>query len=247
MTSTFILCARAASELHDFLQQSRGGLPRHKRKNDDFSAVLFDDPTLLLVQGVQGVVPPFDVDVRASLGKKARGCLFGKDANSIHTLQRSQNSRPVPLRIQRTPRTLQLCHRSIPVDSHQKSVSKVAGRFQVCHMAQMQQVKTAVGDNQPLARIAERRPPLLQLVPGYDFFLKMHPDILAKPFPALQRHSKGGKEWGRPVPIVFVLGKGFNKTQHPTTNNPTSNADSSPGGKWRAIPSHLSLLTSHLP
>ena len=75
-------------------------------------------------------------------------------------------------------------------DAHQQRAALIARAFEVSHVPEMQQVETAVGDDQLPSACAHGRAPLRQLLPSDDFLAEIHGAILAEGFPVWQRLSK---------------------------------------------------------
>ena len=54
-------------------------------------------------------------------------------------------------------------------------------------MSEMEQIETTIGDDEFLAALSQRLPPLRQLVPGNNLVAKIHGEILADAVLAWQR------------------------------------------------------------
>ncbi len=76
------------------------------------------------------------------------------------------------------PATFQAAHGVIAVHANEQGIAALARVFEVGDMAQMEDVKTAVGDDEFFAAGADLPPPCRQLVPGDDFVAEIHGDSL---------------------------------------------------------------------
>ena len=98
------------------------------------------------------------------------------------TLCRAREHRgAVGLGIHRPPCPFQAAHGGVAIHTQQKGVAKITRVLQVRHVAEMQDVKAAVRDDQLSARRAKFLSPRRQIVPGDDFVAEMHLPILPTP------------------------------------------------------------------
>src|ERR1035441_10321503 len=114
---TSIFMSRPGLQTHDLLQQSRRGLARHKGNNDNPPARLLDGPALVLIEGVQSVIPALDVDIRWRGGQEPRRRCLSEDADPRHAFQRSQHCGAVLFRGHGSVLPLSLVDRRITIDA----------------------------------------------------------------------------------------------------------------------------------
>src|ERR1039457_6499750 len=213
---TSIFMSRPGLQAHDLLQHSRRGLPRHEWNNDNLPARLLNGPALVLVEGAQGVVPAFDVNVRFRGSQEPSGRCFGEDANPANAFQRGQHCGAVVFRGHRALRPLELADGRIAIDPDQEGVTFAPRSFQVGDVADVEQVEAAVGDDQASATGAQGRPPLRQFVPGNDLLAEIHAGILAEVFTTWQEGRQGGRRGGLMDSWINGLMEGVATSLFPT-------------------------------
>src|ERR1017187_548239 len=165
----------------NLFQQRRRGFARHERNDHNFPARRLHRAPLVLVQRVQGVIAAFDVNIRSCRRQEFCRRFFRENANPVHARQCGEYSGAVGFDIYRSARALQLPCGLVAVDADQQRIAEIARRFEVGYMTQMQDVETAVGDDQFPATGAHGRPPLRQFVPRNGFLTEVHAVILPVP------------------------------------------------------------------
>ena len=131
-----------------------------------------------MIQGFQRVIAAFDVDIRLSGGEKIGRGAFGKNADATDTFEGGEHGRAVGFRIHRARWAFEFAHARVAVDAQEEQVTEVARVFQVGHMAEMQNVEAAVGDDEFFAGVAHGLAPRGQLFPTDNFAMKIHGVIL---------------------------------------------------------------------
>jgi hypothetical protein len=179
------------SEAGDFFQQGSGGFAGNEGHEDDFATGGFHGAALVLVQRVQGVIAAFDVNIRLRGGEKFRGGGVGEDADAVHALQRGEDGGAIGFGIHRPAGALQAAHGGIAIHADEQGIAALTRVFEVGDVAQMEDVKTAVGDDEFFAAGADLPPPCRQLVPGDDFVAEIHGASL----PVRPRFANMKKRW----------------------------------------------------
>lgn len=101
--------------------------------------------------GIHGVVAAFDDDIGpGGQDKFERGGLI-EDYNSIHGGEGSQDPATLALPHDGTAGPLQRTYRNIAIDGHNEAFPETVCFFQDRDMANVEQVKAAVGEHNPLA------------------------------------------------------------------------------------------------
>ena len=113
---------------------------------------MFEQTPLVLVDRVQGVIAAFDINVRPRRLQKGSGVGFGKKAHGIHRFQGGQDGGAILLVVERARGAFESAHPDIAGDADQQGVALVARLLQTGHVAQMQDIKAAIGDDQFPAR-----------------------------------------------------------------------------------------------
>src|SRR6185312_5786220 len=114
----------------------------------------------------QSVIAAFGPDVGFGDGEKLAGGFFGEDADGIDTFERRQHQSAILLVVDWTIGSFQLLNRLVPVDRDEQEVAEVARRFEVGDMAEMQDIKASIRNDEPFAARADLGPPRSQLIPG---------------------------------------------------------------------------------
>ena len=104
------------------------------------------------------VIRTFGMNVRTDGANEIADIELIENHHSVYVRQRGQNFSALILWNARTPRAFERARARIRVNSHHQPATKFLGRAQVTHMAYMEQIKTAVGENNLFALF----PPLLR-------------------------------------------------------------------------------------
>jgi len=94
---------------------------------------------------IRGVVRALGVDVWTQNVDKFRDIRSVEYGHGVNVRQRCQQLRPLTLWNSRTVRALERARAGIRIHGDNELASKLLGRAQVANMANVQQVKTAVG------------------------------------------------------------------------------------------------------
>jgi hypothetical protein len=118
---------------------------------------------IALGNGPDGVVCAFGVNVRANFLDERAYIQLGKDHNRVYVGQRSQNFGALLCRHQRTALAFQSAHRGVGVYGHDQSPTQPLGSLQVAHVSNVEQIETAIGECDGIARAPPFRHLLSQL------------------------------------------------------------------------------------
>ena len=132
--------------------------------------MVLDHAAFVRVECFEGVISPLDIDLRQGQSEKAVGPRLGEHANGVHTLEGGQDQRPIGSGIKRAKVAFQGAHAVVAVHAHQEKIAQVPGGFQIGHMSGMQEVETAISDDQLPAFGSAFGPPNGQGVKGKNFF-----------------------------------------------------------------------------
>ena len=110
-----------------------------------------------------------------------------KDADAVHALQCGEDAGAISVGVNRSGGAFQLTHGIIAVYTNEQCVALVTSRFKVAYVPKVKEVKAAVGNDEPLAALAEVFSPFRQLVPRDNLVAKIHIEILANAVLSWQR------------------------------------------------------------
>lgn len=82
------------------------------------------------------------------------GADLWEDDDSIHAVKGRDNGGALPLGNQGPSRTLEFSNRTVAIEADDKEIAKFSGALQVPYVAEVQQVKAAVGGNDRLTAAA---------------------------------------------------------------------------------------------
>ena len=100
---------------------------------------------------VQGVVPSLDQHVGEQLGHEGLDAGPGEQGDGVHVREGAQQGGPVLLRHQGPPLPLQPAHAVVVVETDGEQVAEGPRLLQVLHVAAVQQVEAAVGEDHDAA------------------------------------------------------------------------------------------------
>ena len=163
----------------DLGKDSGGGATRDARKDDNFAAQPFDEPTFILVDGVDGVVAALGVDVGLHDLQKLFRRAFLKQMNTGNALQGGHHRGTVGFAIHRTVRPLERANMHITGQSDQQRIAQVAGGFEVGDVTGMQDVEATVGDDEFAASSTQSSAPRGERFKAEDFFPEVHRRMVA--------------------------------------------------------------------
>jgi hypothetical protein len=164
----------ATSEPGNFFQQRGGGFSGDERKDGNFSAGLFHDAAFFLIEGFQGVIAAFYVDVRLGNGKKPAGGFLGKNAHATDAFQSGKHRGAILLVVDGAIRAFQLLDRIVAADANQQQVAQIAGHLEIRDVAKVQDIEATVRDDEALAGGADVGAPGGQPSPGDLLLAKIH-------------------------------------------------------------------------
>jgi hypothetical protein len=102
-------------------------------------------------RGFLGPIPSFDKDVGLERGDEFQGGGFIKNSDIVHTPKARENLRPLFLREDGPVRAFQASNRMIAVHPDDQYISKRFRFLQIADMADMENVETTVGKNDPFS------------------------------------------------------------------------------------------------
>ena len=147
------------SKLLNSGEDSRRAASGEKGNEEDAAPLGFDGPTFVLMDRVDRVVPPFDVDVRGDGFEKTDSAHLGENADAIHTGQCGEDPRAIGFRDDRSVRPLELAHGIVAIEADQQGVPDRAGGFEIGDVTRVEQVETAIGDDQTTSLGTKRLAP----------------------------------------------------------------------------------------
>lgn len=89
--------------------------------------------------------------MRPDRAEKFGRALALEDHDKIDATQSSEHFGAIILSVQRTPLAFEFAHRSVAIQTDDERVAERAGLLQISHVAGMEQIETAVGENETLA------------------------------------------------------------------------------------------------
>ena len=152
---------RASGQLlpRDFFHQAGSRSARHARNEDDLSSLAFHQTALLLIDGFEGVVSAFHINIRLRDVQKMERGDFGENADGINRLQRGKDQGAVRFRVKRPAGAFQCAHGSVAGEANQEDIAEIPRGFQISHVPGVEQIKAAVGDGQGFSARPHGFPP----------------------------------------------------------------------------------------
>ena len=165
-THETLLAADAGDELG-------GGVVFGIADNGHAPAALDDGVALGNVVG--GVVGALGVDVGTDFADQGAHVGLGKHDHGVHVGEGGQNFGALGGGHQRTPGALQAAHRLIRIETDHEFSAELLGGAEIADVADVQQVETAVGQDDALAGAAPFLDAAAELIAGKDFvFVRAH-------------------------------------------------------------------------
>lgn len=140
----------------------------------DLPSGAFHCAALLLIDRFERVIAAFDVNVRLGEREKAICRFLRENANAVDAFQSSQDGGPILFVVDRPARAFELADRLVRVEPHEQQVAQVAGALEISHVAEVQDVKAAVGDHEFFAARADIGAPGGKIRPRDQFLAKIH-------------------------------------------------------------------------
>lgn len=132
-------------KLGDFVEEGGGGFAGDEGKDDDFAAGFLHGAAFVLVDTLKGVIAAFDPNVGLGGGEELEGGGLVENAHGIDASQGGNDAGAIGFGVNGAASTLQLADSGIAIDPYQKGIPLLAGSFEVGHVAEVEDVKTAVG------------------------------------------------------------------------------------------------------
>jgi hypothetical protein len=130
------------------LQERTGGAAGEERQDYDFDLEMFEQMAFILVDGVEGVITAFDVNIGADCLEKGAGVEFGENMNGIDGSKRRQNPGAIAFVVEGPSRAFEDAHAGIAGQANEEGVALAAGLTQIGDVSEMENVETAVGHDQ---------------------------------------------------------------------------------------------------
>ena len=162
------------SELGDFFEESSGGFAGEKGNDNNLAARFFNFAAFILIDAFEGIIAAFHVEVRLGVRKEIERSGLGKNANPTDAFQRSEHRGAISLAVDGTAGAFVLADSIIAVEPDEEGVAEVACAFEIGDVAGMEDVKTAVGNDEFLAAFTEGGAPSGKFFPGNNFVAKIH-------------------------------------------------------------------------
>ena len=136
----------------DATDGGRGGLARHKLQDADLATVAAD--AVGAGELARRVVAALDQDVRQQAAVEALGRGLAERDHPVDGAQRGEHSHARRQWLNRAGVALEAAHRGVVVDGDDEPIAEGAGLLQIGDVAGMEQVESAVGHDDALARRA---------------------------------------------------------------------------------------------
>src|SRR5574341_1105500 len=127
-----------------------------------------------------------------------------KDRHIVHTRERGQHFGPLPLRHQRPFRPLERGHRRIAVDRHDQEIPERAGFLEVPGVANVKEVKTAVGKHNTTTVSPGNRSELGEFRNCLEFGRHQQESLNQKYNRFFGRVARFGRDGASPVGVLTI-------------------------------------------
>jgi hypothetical protein len=125
----------------------------------DLGLAGFEGGAFVGVEGFEGVIPAFDINLGLDLANDLNGSDGGENGHSVHAAESGEDVGAVGLAIDGAIGAFELADGIIAVDSDEEGVAAGAGGLKVLDMAGVEEIEAAIGQDDAEAGLALGFPP----------------------------------------------------------------------------------------